>query len=239
MHSTAISLTLPALTNSQRQQMLEQANLCSFYELFTTIPDPRRKEGQRYELPYLLTCLVTALLCNCNSTLAVGQWCREHRVLLEGLFGPRRFLCPCDSLYRYLLPRIRAEHLEWSLADWMRATLVAEADEPIALDGKSMRGATTGEQKGPHRLSFCTHHSQEILLQVRVDEKTNEIPIAQQVLPCLPVAGRVYTADAMHTQVDFVSLVRAWLGDVGLPVKANRPALYAVLAPHFSAPPAR
>jgi len=101
MHSTALSLTLPALTNSQRQQLLEQANLCSLYELFATIPDPRRKEGQRYELPYLLTCLVAALLCNCNSTLAVGEWCREHRVLLARLFGPRRFLCPCDSLYRY------------------------------------------------------------------------------------------------------------------------------------------
>ena len=84
---------------------------------------------------------------------------------------------------------------------------MAAADEPIALDGKSIRGAATGEQKAPHLLSFCTHHSQEILLQVRVDEKTNEIPIAQQVLPCLPVAGRVYTADAMHTQVDFMAVV--------------------------------
>ena len=238
MNSTAISLTLPALTNSQRQQLLEQANMCSLYELFATIPDPRRKEGQRYELPYLLSCLVAALLCNCNSTLAVGQWCREHRVLLARLFGPRRFLCPSDSLYRYLLPRISAEHLEWALADWMRATLVAQADEPIAVDGKSVRGARTGEQKAPHLLSFCTHHSQEILLQVRVDEKTNEIPIAQQVLPCLPVAGRVYTADAMHTQVDFVALVRAWLGDVVLTVKANQPTLYDELATYFADPEA-
>jgi hypothetical protein len=101
MHSTAISLTLPALTNTQRQQLLEDTSVCSLYELFATIPDPRRKEGQRYELPYLLTCLVVALLCNCNSTLAVGQWCREHRSLLECLFGSRRFLCPSDSLYRY------------------------------------------------------------------------------------------------------------------------------------------
>jgi predicted transposase YbfD/YdcC len=238
MHSTAISFTLPALTNSQRQQLLDQANMCSLYELFTTIPDPRRKEGQRYELPYLLSCLVAALLCNCNSTLAVGEWCREHRELLARLFGPRRFLCPSDSLYRYLLPRISAEHLEWALADWIRATLVAQVDEPIALDGKSIRGATTGEQKAPHLLSFCTHHSQEILLQVRVDEKTNEIPIAQQLLPCLPVAGRVYTADAMHTQVDFMALVRAWQGDVVLTVKDNQPTLYDDLATYFADPEA-
>jgi hypothetical protein len=31
MNSTAISLTLPALTNSQRQQLLEEANMCSLY----------------------------------------------------------------------------------------------------------------------------------------------------------------------------------------------------------------
>jgi predicted transposase YbfD/YdcC len=223
MNSTAIALTLPALTNTQRQQLLENANLCSLYELFATIPDPRRKEGQRYELPYLLACLVAALLCNCNSTLAVGQWCREQRVLLAQLLGPRRFLCPSDALYRYLLPRISAEHLEWALADWIRATLVAQAD---------------GAQKPPHLLSFCTHHSQEILLQVRVDEKTNEIPIAQQLLPCLPVAGRVYTADAMHTQLDFMAIVRAWQGDTVLTVKANQPTLYDDLATYFADPEA-
>lgn len=238
MHSTALSMTLPALTSSQRQQLLADASMCSLYELFGTIADPRRKEGQRYELAYLLTCLVAALLCNCNSTLAIGQWCREQRALLERLFGPRRFLCPSDSLYRYLLPRLSAEQVEWAVADWVGATLAAASDEPIALDGKTMRGAATDEQKAPHLLSFCTHQSQEILLQVRVEDKTNEIPIAQQVLACLPVRGRVYTADAMHTQVDFVELVQALHGAVVLTVKANQPTLYDDLATYFADPEA-
>jgi hypothetical protein len=62
MYSTALPLTLPALTNAQREQLLQDGSICSLYELFTTIPDPRRKEGQRYELAYLLTCLVAARL---------------------------------------------------------------------------------------------------------------------------------------------------------------------------------
>lgn len=239
MYSTASTLTVPALTNSQRERLLAETSMCSLYDLFGTITDPRRKAGQRYELPYLLTCLVAALLCNCNSTLAIGQWCREQRALLERLFGPRRFLCPSDSLYRYLLPRLSAEQVEWALADWMRATLSAAPDEPIALDGKTVRGAATAEQKAPHLLSFCTHQSQEILLQVRVEEKTNEIPIAQQLLPCLPVRGRVYTADALHTQVDFVELVQALHGEVVLTVKTNQPSLYADLATYFADPQAR
>jgi predicted transposase YbfD/YdcC len=74
---------------------------------------------------------------------------------------------------------------------------------------------------------------------VRVEKKTHEIPIAQQVLPCLPVAGRVYTADAMHTQVDFVALVGAWQGEAVLTVKANQPTLSHDLATSFANPAAR
>lgn len=192
MYSTVASLTLPSLTSDERERLLAASNICSLYALFTTLPDPRSKQGQRSDLPYLLTCLVAAFLCNCDSTLAVAQWCCDQRCLLEQLFGPRRFYCPSDSLYRRLLPSLSAEHLEWAIADWVRATLVARPDEPVALDGKTVRGAKQANQPAPHLLSFCTHQGQEILPQIRVDEKTNEIP------PCLPVYGRVYTADALH-----------------------------------------
>jgi len=44
---------------------------------------------------------------------------------------------------------------------------------------------------------------------VRVDEKTNEIPVAQAVLPTLPIRHRVCTADAFHTQTDFMRVIHA------------------------------
>ncbi len=65
-------------------------------------------------------------------------------------------------------------------------TLHASPDDPIALDGKTVRGAKTQEHAAPHLLSFRTHQSQETLLQVAVCEKTNEIPVAQALLPALP-----------------------------------------------------
>jgi hypothetical protein len=42
---------------------------------------------------------------------------------------------------------------------------------------------------------------------MRVGDTTNEIPVASFLLPCLPVAGRVYTADALHTQVALLDLI--------------------------------
>jgi predicted transposase YbfD/YdcC len=235
-YSTALSLTLPSLSSDHRQKLLADRPLLSLYELFSTIPDPRSKHGQRYDLPFLLTCLVAGLLCNCNSTLAIGQWCRDQRCLLVRLFGTRTFLCPSDSLFRKLLPRLNAEQLEWALADWIRSTLQANPDDPIALDGKTVRGAATAERTAPHLLSFRTHQSQETLLQVAVSKKTNEIPVAQTLLPCLPLAGRVCTADALHTQKDFMLCVEALGGKTVLTVKNNQPMLYADLATYFADP---
>ncbi len=236
MHSTALALSLPSLTSDHRQQLLQNQPLLSLYEVFATLPDPRSTHGLRYELAYLLTCLVAGLLCNCDSTLAIAQWCRDQQALLKQLFGPRRFLCPSDSLYRKLLPRLDAESIEWTLADWIRSTLVAQAEDPIALDGKTVRGARNGEQSAPHLLSFRTHQSQETLVQVAVSQKTNEIPVAQALFPCLPLAGRVCTADALHTQKDFMRCVDALGGKSVLTVKNNQPTLYANLATYFADP---
>src|SRR5205807_10627148 len=134
---------------------------------FAVVPDPRSRHGLRYDLPYLLTCLVAALLCNCNSTEAVGQWCRDHETLLRVYFGLRDFYTPTGSLYRHLLPLLDAQAIEVVLAAWVQSSRPHTDEEAVALDGKVLRGAGTAEQPAPHLLAFCTHESQETLLQVR------------------------------------------------------------------------
>ncbi len=236
MYSTALPVMLPPLSSDQQQSLQADPALMSLYKAFAAVPDPRSKHGQRYDLPYLLTCLVAALLCNCNSLEAVGQWCRDQPLLLRRLFGPRDFYTPTGSLYRRLLPRLSAGHIEVVLATWVQASRPDDDEEAVALDGKTVRGAATDKQKGPHLLSFCTHQSQETLLQVRVPAKTNEIPVAKTLLPSFPLCPRVYTADALHTHAAFMEVVRVCSGCSVLTVKANQPTLYADLATYFNDP---
>jgi predicted transposase YbfD/YdcC len=238
MYCIAEQVVLPPLSEEERKRLLEKAALLSVYEILEAVPDPRKRHGLRYDLAFLLTCLLAALLCNCNSTPAIAQWCREHVSLLREVFGARLFLTPSDSLYRKLLPRLEVPTVEAVLGRWIQATLQAAADEPLALDGKTLRGAKTSEQPAPHLLSFCTHSSQETLFQVRVSEKTNEIPVAKAVLPTLPVAGRVVTSDALHTHADFMQLTHQQQGKSVYTVKGNQPTLYANLATYFADPDA-
>ena len=179
MYCIARQCVLPPLNQEQTETVLTEAGLQSLADVFEAVPDPRGAHGLRYGLPFLLTCLVAALLCNCDGTDAVAQWCRDHRSLLREVFGPRLFLTPSGSLYRWLLPQLDAAAIERVLGRWVQATTTTPADEPLALDGKTVRGARSGEQTAPHLLAFVTHQSQETFFQVRVDEKTNEIPEAR------------------------------------------------------------
>jgi hypothetical protein len=156
--------------------------------------------------------------------------------LLRQIFGERPHLSPSGSLYRKLLPRLDAQAVEKVLGQWIEATLHAAVDEPLALDGKTLRGARKGEQAAPQRLVFCTHDSQETLLQIRVSEKTNEIPVAKVVLPTLPISRRVVTSDARPTHADFMQITDNQRGKSLFTVKQNQPTLYADLATYFADP---
>jgi predicted transposase YbfD/YdcC len=189
--------------------------------------------------PFRLPCLIAALLCNCNSTEAVSQWCHEQQELLRELFGPRLFLTPSGSLYRWLVPRLDVQSVEQVLSTWIRASSQASATDPLAVDGKTVRGARTTEGDAPHLLSCFTHQSQEVWAQVAVGEKTNEIPEARKLLPILPIAGRVCTFDALHSHRQLWNLLRLHHAYPLFVIKGNEPTLQADLTTYFADPHAQ
>src|SRR5690242_19865173 len=116
MESTRLPTAVAALSAAALEQ---EDRLQSVYALFAAVPDPRSRHGRRYTLPFLLTCVVAALLCNSNSQDAIAQWCREQRALLRRLFPGQRWHTPSGSLFRKLLPRLDAEQMEAALARWI------------------------------------------------------------------------------------------------------------------------
>jgi predicted transposase YbfD/YdcC len=236
MQSTPLPPTFDALSDDERSSLLTNRALRSLTDVFATVPDPRSCHGKRYELPLLLTCLVAALLCGCNSLDAVGQWCGDHRSLLCRIFGQRRHLTPSGSLLRWLLPQLDAARLEWALAGWMATTRPKHDAEAIALDGKTVCGAGSEPSTQPKLVSIATHQTHETLVQVRIPAGTNETPIAQQVLPWMTLHDRMVTADAAHCQVEFARAVLDGGGHYLLCLKGNWPVLYADVLDYFADP---
>jgi DDE family transposase len=213
-----------------------------------SVPDPRRPFGWRpgyapVPLVALLQATVVALLCGAQSQFAIAQWIRERaeeggEVLTRLGFPAGRSVCVA-TLHR-VYKALDGPAFEHALSGWLLTTGVAP-DDALALDGKSLRGAGgawDGDEYVParHLVSLYAHDAQVIVAQVLTDGKGQELAAGRAVLAQVPLAGRVVTADALHTQRAFCAQVVAGGGDYLVPVKENQGALLADLTAAFSPP---
>lgn len=81
------------------------------------------------------------------------------------------------------------------LAEWL-AEHDSEKLTAVAINGKSVKGS----RRPVHLMSAIDHHTQWLLNQLPIAEKSNELPTFAPLLAPLPLAGTLVTADAEHCQ---------------------------------------
>jgi Transposase DDE domain len=105
------------------------------------------------------------------------------------------------------------------------------ARRAVAVDGKTVRGGGHHNHPRVHLLAAMDHTTLAVLGQTGIDHTTNEITQFRPLLDGLDLAGRVVTADALHTQREHADwLVTAKHAAYLLIVKANQPTLHHQLA---------
>jgi hypothetical protein len=169
------------------------------------VTDPRRAQGKRYPLPHLLLFTVLALMSGARSYRGIITFLEERRDLLNQHFGVALKRAPAVNTLRTVLQSLDAEALERAFRHHARDLLsVVEADgKPmIALDGKTLRGSFDhiNDRKAAQTLTAFASPSAILLAHTPIDEKSNEIPAAQQMIGELGLTGVIFTADAMHCQ---------------------------------------
>jgi hypothetical protein len=205
------------------------------------VPDPRKPYGWRPAYPpiplvALLQMTVAAVLCGARSLNAVAQWGRERAeddpALLEALgFPPGR--SPCVATLHRVFKALDVAAFEAAVGAWLARTGVAPTD-PVAIDGKTLRGVRGEGLPGEHLVSAYAHRAGAVLAQLRSAGHGHELAAAEAVVGTVPLAGRVVTTDALLTQRGLSAGVVAGGGDDLLPVKENQPALLADLRAAFS-----
>ncbi len=211
------------------------------------LSDPRHRRGRRHTLATVLAVAVAAVLTGARSLAAIGEWASDapgqvlaalgvRRDLLTGAFRP-----PGEATVRRVLARIDADALDRAIGAWLAAQQPPPATPPsppprpwrqaVAVDGKTLRGSGHHPRPQVHLLAAMDHTTHAVLAQTQVDAKTNEIRGFQPLLEGLDLAGRVLTADAMHTQREHADwLVTQKHAAYILIVKANQPTLHHQLA---------
>jgi hypothetical protein len=173
------------------------------------VADPRRAQGKRYPLPYLLLFTVLALMSGARSYRGIITFLGERRELLNQHFGVALQRAPAVNTLRTVLQSLDAEALERAFRQHAKdlLSLVEAAGEAnrrplIALDGKTLRGSFDhlNDKKAAQTITAFASASAILLAHTEIDEKSNEIPAAQQMIRDLGLTGVIFTADAMHCQ---------------------------------------
>jgi hypothetical protein len=211
----------------------------SIVEHFKKLPEYRERV-ESYPLFSLAALILLAMLCEApRGQTDLEKFARGLSQAQRRALGIRRnpkgqYPAPSQSTFSRFLAGIDALKLnETLLAIQRQLRGPAPPEELVVMDGKEPRHGS-----GASILTAVTVPSQHYLGSAMVDEKTNEIPVAQQqLIPPLDLEDRFVSLDALHTQDETArKVVMEAGGHYLLTVKNNQPTLRANIDKKVSAP---
>jgi len=130
----------PADCHGAPKMLLSAEHMRSLPTFFAEIPDPRRTQGRRHSLPTVLAIATAAVLCGARGCKAIAQWSEDLGQKAHARFRCRyrngRYEVPSRTRIRDVLIRVDPLLLDRALQGWNAQ--YAEADEGLAIDGKTM-----------------------------------------------------------------------------------------------------
>ena len=187
----------------------------------------------------MLALATAAVLTGARSLAAITEWAADAPPLVLAALGVRRdpltgeHRVPGETTLRRVLTTIDGDALDAAVTAWLADRLPAPGPRQpraIAVDGKTLRGATQPGGRPVHLLGALDHATGAVLAQHQVDGAPEEVTGFQPLLAGLDLTGVTVTADALHTKRDAAKfLVTDKHAHYLLTVKANQPTLHAQL----------
>ncbi|MBV9258664.1 MAG: ISAs1 family transposase [Ktedonobacteraceae bacterium] len=216
----------------------------SIYQALMTLTDRRGKQGKRYCLALVLTCVVLAKLAGETGLQGITEWIRNRSSWLEQVLPEARASFPCAATYSNVLRSVDPAQVTQKLMDLLtrvRAEKRSKQEQMhVVLDGKTLRG-TQGhqaeDQKKMHHVNLYEAKTGVILKEHMVAQKEGELTQVAAFLTPQLLSGRVISADALYTHQSFCQHVIASHGEYLLFAKGNQPTLQEDLSLFFGEPP--
>ena len=194
-------------------EALEPVRLRSLYDHLRGVPDFRARRGLRHQLATVLAIALAAQLCGASGVAPTAEFAKRLNQRQLGAVrgwtpaGGRRRTAPGQTTFFRVLSSVDGDALDRALRDW--AASHCDPEGALALDGKRVRGASRqmDGNENCHLIAALEHGSGLVCGQVQVADKTNEIPAVRDLLAEMDLAGRIVTADAMHTQTETARLI--------------------------------
>jgi predicted transposase YbfD/YdcC len=204
------------------------------FSYFAVVHAPRRQHPTTlHSLEAILTMTILATICGAQNWVEIEQWGQAHHQWLAEFLDLTHGI-PSHDTFGRVFALLEPTKLQQAFRAWMSA-LAKLAEEVIALDGKTIRRSLDrADGKGAiHVVSAWASINELVLVQFKVDDKSNEITARPELLAMLNLHGSVVTIDAMGCQVEIARQVVDQGGDYVLSLKDNQPGLHRDCAELF------
>jgi hypothetical protein len=224
-------------THATGNENAEEADISSLLGMLASVTDPRSPQGIQHALVFVLAVCVVAMLGGAMNYREIGSHAADMPQSLLRKLGAEwswfrlRYKHPSRSTIRNVLTRIDAAGLDSITCAWLFAQARKSGSDEweIAVDGKVLRGAWTGENDKVTLFSAMLHREAVTIAQLRVPDGTNEITQADALLDVAEIPEEetvLVTLDAAHTQRDTAESVAGKPGwDYLMTIKGNQPTL--------------
>ena len=192
----------------------------------STIEEPRHPSYVKYALEDILIIIMCGVLCGLDTLGDLVVYAKSKADFQRETFGIEKI--PSKATLGRILSMVDGKQNGDVILDVLRERF-GTMGEVIAVDGKAICSTARGENshKALQILSAYVTGSGITLAQETIHEKTNEIPVFQEMLTYLDIESKVVTADAMHCQRETSRRIVQKKGDYLFGLKENQPSLLA------------
>lgn len=207
--------------------------LREFIHLFDGVVDSIIKAKCKYSTKFIVVITFLAILDIRETWQEIADFAEDKKDFLSKFIEYPDTL-PVHDTYMRVFAKINSESLEKVIVSFLSECINKVVKENIeknskdfdhlAIDGKALRLSGRKynyEDKVPNcqLMHFFDVSNQQCIKSVVISEKTNEIPIAQQILPTLDIKNKIVTADAMNCQKKTVEVIINGKGHYVLAIK--------------------
>lgn len=210
-----------------------------FVKIFRDIDDSRCIGMTEYPLEEILLTAFLAVLSNASTWVEIAHFGQEKENWLRN-FLPFANGTPSHDTFRRVFSLLDSVQLETATVsflmkniDSIRQSLPPAREESyrlICVDGKEEKATgrkygTKEEVRNLQTLHVYDASSDVCIFSRPIDSKTNEIPIAQDILRSMNLKSCIVTLDALHAQRDTVAAISDSGGDYLIGLKENQMGL--------------
>lgn len=194
---------------------------------FEEIEDTRQPWKIKYNLVEVIVMTIVAVTAGAEHWNEIAMYCKSK----EDIFRKKYHLIlengvPTDDTFQRIFAIIQPEQLEKCFVNWVKSVNDISENEIVSIDGKTICGSRDDNYSVIHMISAWANKTGIVLGQMRVDEKSNEIPAVPQLLDFIDVQNCTITSDAMSCQKKTVQKIREKNCDYAICLKGNQETIY-------------